>query len=300
MPSKLTRNSERVVSLASREGFDRLSPHHRSSALSPPLAREAVFAGQPWCAQAEGRCAGRAAHRAPVDRQVHVCQRQRRCVARQAPGAGRSEKTSSLPSTLTARGGQVLTKVNKANETVDLQYAGGAGFVCRSLTHWDRVRGRRLRSRAPLTLRSTTKSGSASMASWKWCTATGGRREWAADSPRSKSTQKHLTEFIKAMRGLTAAENALAECWSSIFDTGSNMYNVYAKNVVYVGQMEAIRLQMEEDLKVRSGQQRTHEALTARSAIWTSRSTSSMSSSRRSKSATRCGGARTSIPPSPL
>ena len=47
---------------------------------------------------------------------------------------------------------------------------------------------------------------------------------------------------------MTASETALSECWASIFDTASSMYSNYAKNVVFTGAMEQLRIQVDEDL----------------------------------------------------
>ena len=47
---------------------------------------------------------------------------------------------------------------------------------------------------------------------------------------------------------MTSTETALSECWASIFDTNSNLYNAYAKNIVFSGQMEQLRIQLDEDL----------------------------------------------------
>ena len=63
-----------------------------------------------------------------------------------------------------------------------------------------------------------------------------------------KDTQKHLHDYKKALNSLTATETALSECWASIFDTSSQLYNAYAKNIVFSGQMEQLRIQLDEDL----------------------------------------------------
>ncbi len=63
-----------------------------------------------------------------------------------------------------------------------------------------------------------------------------------------KATQKHLHDYKKALTAMTATETALSECWASVFDTGSSMYQSYAKNVVYMGVMEQLRIQVDEDL----------------------------------------------------
>merc|ERR1711991_886072 len=61
-------------------------------------------------------------------------------------------------------------------------------------------------------------------------------------------TQAHLHQYKKALTALTVAEIALSECWASIFDTQSTLYGAYAKNIVYSGQMEQLRIQVDEDL----------------------------------------------------
>ena len=63
-----------------------------------------------------------------------------------------------------------------------------------------------------------------------------------------KATQKHMNDYKKALTAMTVAEGALSECWASIFDTSSPMYQSYAKNIVYTGVMEQTRIQTAEDL----------------------------------------------------
>jgi hypothetical protein len=63
-----------------------------------------------------------------------------------------------------------------------------------------------------------------------------------------EATQKHLHQYKKALVGLTATETALSECWASVFETSSPLYNAYAKNIVFSGQMEQVRIQVDEDL----------------------------------------------------